>query len=66
MAHLENSFVKQPPYLHTFTVDIVTELLITDEEVDFSFDEIKLTFIQRRYHVDGDIDSNYYMNYMWH
>jgi hypothetical protein len=52
-THLENSFLRQLPYLHTFIFDIVTEHVIINEQVKPPFDDIRRTFIQRGYNVDG-------------
>jgi hypothetical protein len=64
-THLENSFLRQLPYLHTFVFDIVTEHVIINEQVNPSFDDIRRTFIQRGYNVDGYIDCNNYLDTMW-
>lgn len=64
-THLENSFLRQRPYLHTFIFDIVTEHVNINGQVKPSFDDIRRTFIQRGYNVDGYIDSNNYLNSMW-
>jgi len=63
---LENSFLKEIPYLHTFVFDIVTEHVNINGQVKPSFDDIRRTFIQRGYNVDGYIDSNYHLNNMWY
>jgi hypothetical protein len=64
-THLENSISGQIPHLHTFIFDIVNEHVIINEEVSPSFDDIRRTFIQRGYNVDGYIDCQKYSNTMW-
>ncbi|CAF0933832.1 unnamed protein product [Adineta steineri] len=64
-TYLENSLLRQIPYLQTFFFDIATEYVYIDGQVRPSFNDIRHTFIQRGYNVDGYIDSMNSINTIW-
>ncbi|CAF0921664.1 unnamed protein product [Adineta steineri] len=64
-TYLENSLLRQIQYLQAFFFDIATEHVNINGQVRPSFNDIRHTFTQRGYNVDGYIDSMNSINKMW-
>ncbi|CAF3344928.1 unnamed protein product [Rotaria sp. Silwood2] len=57
-TYLHNYVLSQMPHLHTFTFDIVTDILRNNQQFKPSTDDIQRTFIEKGYHVHCYVDCH--------
>ncbi|CAF5161196.1 unnamed protein product, partial [Rotaria magnacalcarata] len=55
-THLNNDIISKMPYLHRFNFDIVTEIVIINNEYLPTSDDVRRPLIEKGYNVDCYVD----------